>query len=184
MYWTAYDADLIESASLNGTDRQTLLSLPTRAEPLALAVDAQGAKIYWSQANNSQTGTIWTANLDGTNPHQLVDGLNYPATLQLDLAAGEMYWADTHGTIERATLAGDDVQVLESGLNVPEGLALDLVAGKMYWTDYYGGGIYQANLDGSDVQHRFDGTDNGDLGSISIPEPASISLPLLLAGVF
>src|SRR5215831_17607479 len=62
-------------------------------------------------------GDIRRANLDGSGQVTLVSGLVGPIGPTLDLAGGQMYWADTGaGTIRRANLDGSGQTTLVSGL--------------------------------------------------------------------
>jgi hypothetical protein len=72
-------------------------------------------------------GDIRRANLDGTGQEILVRNLNMPSYIALDLAHGQMYWADYgSGDIRRANLDGTDEQTLITRLPGPYGIALDL----------------------------------------------------------
>ena len=52
---------------MDGTGVTTLI--PNQDQPIGVAVDA--SHIYWADTN------IFQANLDGTNPHSIVSGLNF-----------------------------------------------------------------------------------------------------------
>ena len=111
--------------------------------------------IYWT---DPEEGSIYRANLDGSNAEVLVTGLNYPLSLALDVGAGsQMYWTDPEeGSIYRANLDGSNVEALITGAVFPYGLALDVAGGQIYWTaidpEGEAGSIYRANLDGSNVE--------------------------------
>ena len=114
--------------------------------------------IYFSEAITP--GDIRRANLDGSGQVTLVSRLVGPIGPTLDLAGGQMYWADTDaGDIRRANLDGSDQTTLVSGLppadSGPSAFppALDLAHGHMYWTDGGDSGpgvLRRANLDGSE----------------------------------
>jgi len=73
--------------------------------------------------------------------------------IDLDVAAGKMYWIESSlgaNTISRANLDGSGAEELLTGLTKPRYIALDVAAEKMYWTDETDGKIYRANLDGTD----------------------------------
>ncbi len=79
--------------------------------------------------------------------------------LQIDVAAGRIYW--THGSfnqgrIRSANLDGSDVQPVFSGLTNPRGLALDVAGGKLYWSDTQDRRMYRGNLDGTGMEPIID----------------------------
>jgi sugar lactone lactonase YvrE len=123
-----------------------------------VASQAWSQYLYWSDAVTP--GDIRRANLDGSEQVTLVSGLVGPIGPTLDLAGGQMYWADTQaGDIQRANLDGSGQTTLVSGLpaapNGPSASppALDLAHGQMYWTEGTNSGpgaIRRANLDGSE----------------------------------
>ena len=106
------------------------------------------------------TDTLWAGeilqtNLDGTNPVTLVSNISGSLVeLDLDLAAGKMYWMTSVGIFD-ANLNGSGVQEL-----LPVGplatLGKDdmiLTPNLIVWTE--NGSIYTANLDGSNKQEIF-----------------------------
>src|SRR5207244_2632241 len=90
----------------------------------------------------------------------LLSGLGRPFGPTLDLAGGQIYWADNvAGAIIRANLDGSGQTTLVSGLPPADSTpgvrppALDLARGHMYWTDgtnFGPGFLRRANLDGSE----------------------------------
>ena len=79
----------------------------------------QPVKMYWI---NTESNKIQRANLDGSGVEDLVEGLDFPFDLALDVAAGKMYWTDFHtNKIQRANLDGSGVEDLVEGLDFPEG---------------------------------------------------------------
>jgi hypothetical protein len=125
----------------------------------ALQADQQG-KIYWTDAFYLTVGTnkIRRANLDGSNPEDIVTGLGFPRWLALDETGGKMYWTEGSvgsgiPSIQRANLDGSDIQnLVTTGLIDPRGIDLDTAGGKVYWADCDTLKIKRANLDGTDVE--------------------------------
>ena len=117
---------------------------------------AHGGSLYWSEFGVSTgAGDISRADLDGTHRIPLVSGLTNPGGPALDIAGGQMYWAE-NGAIQRANLDGTGTMQVVSGQNSNGFPALDLVHRQMYWTDGVSGGagegdIRRSNLDGSAI---------------------------------
>ena len=67
----------------------------------ALTVTALAAThLYWTDRS-----TVNEANLDGTNPHAIITGQNYPVGLAVD--SNHIYWTDSFsGTVNEANLDG------------------------------------------------------------------------------
>lgn len=143
-YWT--DADIrssaIRRANLDGSDVQVVA--PTWSpRDIFLAT----TRMYWT---DWYTGTLESANLDGTDRRVLRNDLSLPYGLEVDVMHGLIYWADS-GTnrIRRATLDGTDAQDVLAA-NDPVALALDAQSGRLFW-DEFGVPpvtIYSANVDG------------------------------------
>lgn len=139
----------------NATEVETLV--PEQVWPLAIAVDAQAGKIYWTDATLAR---ILRANLDGSEVEPLVtSGVTFPAGLALDLGAGKMYWGDRDlPGVSRANLDGSDPELIVPGVSAL-GVALDVLNEKIYWTEEQQR-VGRANLDGSEAETLLD-----DLGS-------------------
>ncbi len=108
-------------------------------------------KMYWVDM-----GQIRRADLDGSNVEDLVTtGLLETEGIDLDVAAGKMYWTD-QGTdkVQRANLDGTVVEDLVDGLGAGKkvAIALDIAGGKMYYTDAGVKEILRANLDGANIE--------------------------------
>ena len=83
MYWTDRIQDDIRRANLDGTNIETLVTVPDW--PTGLALDVAGGKMYWtiSPALSDGEGSIQCANLNGTNIETLVTGLDEPTGIAL-----------------------------------------------------------------------------------------------------
>lgn len=161
LYWADLILDQIGRANLDGTDVEVLIS-NAGAGVISLALDTVNGLIYWSEVIDAPTGKIRRANLlDGSDPQDVVTGEGKPADIDLDVAAGKLYWTDfVLDMVRRCDLdAGGDIEnifVVGENLN-PQGLLLDLDAGKLYWGQevpgYSLGKIMRMNLDGSDPEN-------------------------------
>lgn len=127
-----------------------VLNLAGRAG-VGMAYDAINDKIYFSDFDTSPFGNIWRMNRDGSNLEVIVENLDDPYAIALDVEGNKIYWVDDAGNASRANLDGSNV---ETGIiNLPgaalRGIALDLKNGKMYVYDAEDEDLYIANLDGS-----------------------------------
>lgn len=97
----------------------------TLDEPAGLALDISAGKVYWADILGHK---IQRANLDGSNPEELIIGLSFPFGIALDPIRGHMYWTEriTDPRIVRADLDGSNQVVILPGLNDPWGLTLDV----------------------------------------------------------
>ena len=83
---------------------------------------AGGGNLYWA---DQAAGTIMQANLDGSNAHPFLSGLNGPVGVAVD--GSHVYWANLgggNGTINAAPLAGGTATALVTGQSLPVGVAV------------------------------------------------------------
>ena len=166
MYWAEWQGGRIRSATLDGTNRQDLVTgLRT---PSDMALDLAGGKMYWT----ASTALGWTktqrANLDGTGVEDFTDVGG--DGIALDLTSRKMYLVGG-SKIVRANLDGTGVEdLVTTGLSYADDMALDLADGKMYWTNRGMSKIQRANLDGSNIQ---------DLVTTGLIGPSGIALDLV-----
>ncbi|UCH49236.1 MAG: DUF4347 domain-containing protein, partial [Betaproteobacteria bacterium] len=162
VYWVDKFDGAIYKANADGTGGTTTV-LTGISNPVGLAVDNNGGKIYWTTNESGSASRIQSANLDGSNVTDLVTGLVDPDNIALDLINNKMYWTDDgDGQIRRANLDGSGVESLVAGLTSAQGIALDVDGGKMYWTDYGTNKIQRANLDGSGIEDLVTGLTDPD----------------------
>ena len=123
--------------------------------PEDIEVDRVNRKIYW--ADGALQGSIWRANLDGSDmePIARADAI----AIALDLVNRKIYWVGgttTESIIGVVNLDGSDRRDLvthtdEPRFQSPREIELDVANNKMYWTDNQAQLIQYANLDGSGV---------------------------------
>src|SRR5690606_5024253 len=112
--------------------------------------------IYWTNAS-----TIRTAELDGSNPRTVVTGVVRPIGIDIDPAAGHIYWAEDGnsvaeaGKIMRANIDGTEITEILTQRTTPQFLQFNPDNLRLYWAEYTTG-LYSSNLDGSDVRHLID----------------------------
>ncbi len=81
-------------------------------DPVAIALDPAGGKIYWAQTVGNQ---IKRSDLDGPNVEAFVEWpwVDDPVAIALDPAGDKIYWAETIGNqIKRFDLTVESVETL------------------------------------------------------------------------
>ena len=128
--------------------------------------------VYWSEFDqNSGSGWIRRANLDGSDRVDIVTTTAQVGGIALDLENEKLYWTEGIffltgrewlsfvAKVRRANLDGsgaEDIIVQIQDTVLIFGIALDLTNEKLYWTEFGSGGsgsrIRRANLDGSETE--------------------------------
>lgn len=171
IYWADPGVSAIQAANMDGSGPiQSVAAAGNGAAGVAL--DVPGGKMYWTDSDDFQinhgglSGQIRRANLDGSDPENVVTDLLHPAGIALDPLHGKVYWteleikSDGLGSIQRADLDGSNPETILTGIDEANGLAIDLTHGKLYWPELTTHRIQSANLDGSDVQDVVTGLDS------------------------
>lgn len=152
LYWLQHGTDSVHRSRLDGTDASTLLTISGGNSYFrSISVDVSGGKIYFTDDARAR---LQRANLDGSGLQDIVTGLHDPVGIDLDVAAGHVYFADQGDTprIYRANLDGSELTpLIEDTLPHPYGVALHLAAGHLYIVDNEADGLFRANLDGSEL---------------------------------
>jgi len=118
------------------------------------AFPAEAERVYWADRG---ADVIQSANHDGTNVQTVVSATE-PHSVELNLAAGMIYWTARdagQGVIGRAQLDGSSPEtVLSTGDELPQSIVLDASVGKMFWTAGAGADskVMSADLDGQNVE--------------------------------
>ncbi len=127
--------------ALVGTDVQEFASGVEGAMNVAIG----GRKVYWTEQTGQSSGTINSANLDGTGVTELTSIMAVPMGIAVDGADSKLYWTNSRGRIQRANLDGSKIQnVLQ---NLPSPMDIALLGGNAYWTQ--GGNVQVVNLSGT-----------------------------------
>ncbi|WP_052028791.1 DUF4347 domain-containing protein [Rhodopirellula baltica] len=153
LFWIDHDLGTVQSAALDGTNVQTLVS--GLSNPEELYVDSVNQHLYFSEAGENR---IRRVNFDGTGLVNVLTGLVTPQGMEVDLVGGKIYWvedgAGSHNEVKRADLDGSNVETLATitaflNLTIPDDIELDLVNGHVYWSDELTLEINRMDLDGS-----------------------------------
>ena len=133
-----------------------------------MAVDA--SHIYWTNAGD---GTIWRANLDGTNAQSIVQGEGQNSLFAVAVDGNHLYWTNrSEGMVKQANLDGTNPQTLLLGQNQQQAVAVD--ANYVYWSNLGDetGAIRWANLvDGTNPQVFIPNTGGPQLMAVLSPAP-------------
>ena len=116
---------------------------PNMQNVISLAIGA--GKLYWTEKTGESSGTINSANLDGTGVKELTSILAVPMGIAVDEANSKLYWTNSRGRIQSANLDGSGIKNVIQNLTSPEDIAL--ASGKLYWT-HGNGGVGFVNLKG------------------------------------
>ena len=151
IYWMDHRQHKIQRADLDGANVEDLITGLSN-NPIDLAVDVSGGKIYWT--NNYGQVKIQRADLDGANVEDLITRTKSANTIAIDLdvSRGKMYWLYAQEKIQHANLDGTDIKDIVSGVGYGN-IALDVSGGKIYWLYEERGAIQRADLDGANVEY-------------------------------
>jgi len=134
MFWADNGADRILRANLDGTNSVILASLPLNLSfPADVRLDQAGQLIYFcdQQRNLLQRMTFGGAGLTTVIG---AANANEPYFLDLDVAAGKVYWGGfASGNFYRANLDGSAFETIITGNNNARGVGLDRAGGMIYW---------------------------------------------------
>ena len=180
-------------ANLDGTNVQTLATIPYLDICMGLALDVPANKLYYSYDRYSNHhGEIRVANTDGTDNSLLID-LGYvagPVDVEIDVTSGKLYWRESGSSqvnerLRRANIDGSAVEDLFVGptrLWAYDAIHFDQLNGKFYYA--YPNSIegrlvdiFRSNPDGSDSELVL----TTDAGQVTYMETASIPQPAIFA---
>ena len=113
----------------------------------ALNIAIGGSKVYWTE-KTGDTGTINSANLDGTDVKELTSIMAVPMGIAVDTAGSKLYWTNSRGRIQSANLDGSGITNELQDLPSPMDIALG--RGLVYWTQG-NGSVRLVNLTGQKI---------------------------------
>ena len=113
-----------------------------------IAVDASNGKVYWTEKTGERSGTINSANLDGSGATVLTSILSVPMGIAVDTAGSKVYWTASSGKIKRANLNGSGSETVMQDLSGPTDIVVS--NGFTYWTEG-GNSIRRVNISGQKI---------------------------------
>ena len=193
MYFADKRHNSIYKSDLHGKNIVTII--PEHGPPgngngiSEVRIDLDAGHIYWTDNRLNQ---VRRANLDGTDSTTIIQTVNRPYGLALDLVNGKVYWTESgamsqFGRIRRADLDGESIEmIVDSGLWFPLGLDVDPDANRLFWTDtwfaagipFHPATIQTSTLDGQNRQILADFGASHRVFALNfvIPEPESLTL--------
>ena len=106
---------------------------PSVDNTMNIAVDASSGKVYWTEKTGASSGTINSANLDGTGVTELTSILSVPMGIAVDVTGSKLYWTNSRGRIQSANLNGSGIQNVVQDLSGPTDIVVS--NGFIYWTE-------------------------------------------------
>ena len=121
---------------------------PSVDNAMNIAVDASNGKVYWTEKTGERSGTINSANLDGSGATVLTSILSVPMGIAVDTAGSKVYWTASSGKIKRANLNGSGSETVLQDLSDPTDIVVS--NGFIYWTEG-GNSIRRVNISGQKI---------------------------------
>lgn len=143
LYWCDQTRLRIQRSTFDGTAVTDVITNAAASGPYFMDLDVPSGKIYWGDFSG---GSIFRANLDGSERETLLTGNNNTRGVRLDPRERMLYWINRDDKkVHRCPLAAFEggtiplthpaVQTLYTNLDTPHGLTLDVPARKIYWAD-------------------------------------------------
>ena len=119
----------------------------------ALNITVAGGKVYWTEKTGDSSGTINSANLNGSGVTELASIMAVPMGIAVDVAGSKLYWTNSRGRIQSADLGGSGITNELPG-DLPSPMDLALAGGNAYWTQG-NGSVRFVNLNESKSCSRY-----------------------------
>ena len=100
----------------------------------ALNVAVGGGKVYWTEQTGESSGTINSANLNGSGMKELKSIRAVPMGIAVDTDAEKLYWTNSRGRIQSMDADGGRINSVVEDLSGPMDIAV--ARGNLYWTQY------------------------------------------------
>ncbi|XP_050922080.1 LOW QUALITY PROTEIN: nidogen-2 [Lates calcarifer] len=153
IFWVDSNPDMIESANLDGSGRQTLFDTDL-VNPRAIIVVSSTGTLYWTDWNR-EAPKIECSSVDGQNRRVVVsDGIGLPNALTYDSSSGQICWADA-GTkrLECIFPDGSGRRVIHPSLNYP--FSMVYYRNHFYYTDWRRDGVIAVSKDSSQFTDEY-----------------------------
>ncbi len=116
----AIDAEAVWVGNVDGTGVTRIIDYTAGGWGYGIAVDPANEKIYF---DNTESGQILRADLDGSNIESIIDTGNRVYGITIDNTNGKFYWTERNsGSVFMANLDGSDKVTLTSDFDDPRGL--------------------------------------------------------------
>jgi len=143
LYWCDQVRNRIQRSTLDGASVSDVITNAASTGPYFMDLDLAAEKIFWGDFDG---GSIYRANLDGSDREILLTGNNNTRGVRVDPGGGMLYWINRDDKkVHRCPLSAfaggtmplthPAVQTLYTNLDTPHGLVLDIPARKLYWAD-------------------------------------------------
>ena len=153
LYWTQYDATEGEGnvGIVNPNSAQKVARYTSTGSDAPGSLTVAGGKIYWTEMTGTSSGTINSANLNGTNAMELASIRAVPIGIGVDAARSKLYWTNSRGRVQSANLDGSKIQNVVDGLGSPGDMVLSnsIAAPAATATPTTASNKYDVNGDGS-----------------------------------
>ena len=137
---------------------------PSVDNAMNIAVDASSGKVYWTEQTGASSGTINSANLDGTSVTELTSILSVPMGITVDVTGSKPYWTNARGRIQSANLDGSGIQNVVQDLSGPTDIVVS--NGFIYWTEG-GNSIRRVNISGQKITQDI-AANLGSVGGLAV----------------
>ena len=114
----------------------------------ALNITVAGGKVYWTEMTGESSGTINSANLNGSGVTELTSIMAVPMGIAVDVAGSKLYWTNSRGRIQSANLDGS--RITNELQDLPSPMDIALGNGNVYWTQG-NGSVRVVNLTGQKI---------------------------------
>ena len=146
-YWCDQTRNRIQRSTFDGASVTDIITNAAPTGPYFMDLDVPAGKIYWGDFGG---GSIFRANLDGSERETLLTGNNNTRGVRIDPRERMLYWINRDDKkVHRCPLSAFNsppsqlplplthpaVQTLYTNLDTPHGLTLDIPARKIYWAD-------------------------------------------------
>ena len=121
-----------------------------------------GSKVYWTEMTGDSSGTVNSANLNGTDVKELKSIQAVPMGIAVDGSRSKLYWTNSRGRVQSANLDGSGITNVVSGLGSPGDMVLSnsITAPAAAPAETASGSKYDVNGDGT--------VDNADSDAVTV----------------